>query len=89
MRTNCLDCLDRTNFSQAHISYEFMDKVLLLLLNNYQKENPHVKPCFDMESERGVINQCLQRMWNENGDKLSNQYAGTQSNISGVLEEGK
>ena len=28
-------------------------------------------------------------MWTENGDKLSVQYTGTQSNISGVLEEGK
>ena len=28
-------------------------------------------------------------MWNENGDKLSYQYAGTNSNISGALEEGK
>lgn len=28
-------------------------------------------------------------MWDENGDKLSIQYAGTNSNISGVLEEGK
>ena len=28
-------------------------------------------------------------MWTENGDKLSMQYAGTNSNISGVLEEGK
>ena len=24
-------------------------------------------------------------MWTENGDKLSNQYAGTNSNISGVI----
>ena len=28
-------------------------------------------------------------MWNENGDKLSFQYAGTNSNISGALEENK
>ena len=28
-------------------------------------------------------------MWGENGDKLSLQYTGTNSNISGVLEEGK
>lgn len=28
-------------------------------------------------------------MWTENGDKLSMQYTGTGSNISGVLEEGK
>ena len=28
-------------------------------------------------------------MWTENGDKLSMQYTGTSSNVSGVLEEGK
>ena len=42
-----------------------------------------------MPSEISEIEQSLQRMWDENGDKLSNQYAGTQSNISGVLEDGK
>lgn len=31
----------------------------------------------------------MKHMWDENGDKLSVQYAGTNSNISGVLEEGK
>ena len=28
-------------------------------------------------------------MWNLNGDKLSNQYAGTNSNLSGVIENGR
>jgi hypothetical protein len=28
-------------------------------------------------------------MWTANGDKLSQQYAGTVSNISGVIENGK
>ena len=46
-------------------------------------------PDFDLETEKSTISQSMQRMWDLNGDKLSNQYAGTQSNISGVLEEGK
>ena len=28
-------------------------------------------------------------MWTQNGDKLSQQYTGTNSNISGVIENGK
>ena len=40
-------------------------------------------------SSRTDILDSLQRMWNTNGDKLSHQYTGTNSNISGVLEEGK
>lgn len=31
----------------------------------------------------------FKRMWTTNGDKLSQQYAGTNSNISGVIENGK
>ena len=28
-------------------------------------------------------------MWQENGDRISKLYAGTDSNISGVIENGK
>ena len=35
------------------------------------------------------LKEALKRMWTENGDKLSMQYTGTISNISGALEEGK
>ena len=42
-----------------------------------------------MQAQARELKESLKRMWTENGDKLSQQYAGTGSNISGVLEEGK
>lgn len=31
----------------------------------------------------------MRKMWVSNGNKLSNQYTGTDSNITGVIETGK
>jgi hypothetical protein len=39
--------------------------------------------------DNDVIYDAFKRLWTENGDKLSHQYAGTQSNISGVIENGR
>ena len=35
------------------------------------------------------VEKVFRRMWTENGDKLSNQYTNTNSNIKGVIESGK
>lgn len=87
-RTNCLDCLDRTNFAQANISKLVLKHIFKLLDKKQLEKDPNVK-IFDLETQRKHLYASLKRMWDENGDKLSNQYAGTNSNISGVLEEGK
>jgi hypothetical protein len=31
----------------------------------------------------------MKKMWANNGNKLSHQYTGTNSNITGVIETGK
>lgn len=36
-------------------------------------------------AEKQGIEECMRRMWNGNGDKLSNQYAGTETNNSGAI----
>lgn len=87
-RTNCLDCLDRTNVTQAYISFGLLDHILKQILNNIQKTEPNAR-FFDQEAKQQDLRDALKRMWNENGDKLSEQYTGTNSNISGVLEEGR
>ena len=66
-----------------------MSWILGTLKKDHQQKEPHAPQTWDAESEKREIQLTVQRLWNENGDKLSNQYAGTQSNISGVLEEGK
>ncbi|KAK8735010.1 hypothetical protein OTU49_005783, partial [Cherax quadricarinatus] len=65
MRTNCLDCLDRTNRVQTYLGLDCLNKMLedLGVANN------------------GVIvqrfNAKLEEMWKDNGNRISQIYAGT------------
>ena len=43
VRTNCLDCLDRTNFTQAHISDLVLDAMLNRLKVLVQCNEPNVQ----------------------------------------------
>ena len=57
-------------------------------MKNLKKKDPSAQ-FFDIQAQVRELQEALKRMWTENGDKLSMQYTGTGSNISGVLEEGK
>ena len=65
MRTNCLDCLDRTNRVQTYLGLDTLHKMIeyLGVANN------------------GVIVQRftskLEEMWKDNGNRISQIYAGT------------
>ncbi|VDO73631.1 unnamed protein product [Heligmosomoides polygyrus] len=74
-RTNCMDCLDRTNVVQAMIARESLTDQLLYLgiLNVGQR----VETCADLETS-------FKHLWADNGDECSRQYAGT-----GALKVGK
>ena len=91
IRTNCLDCLDRTNIVQAEISCSLLRQMLDHLKQTEMrlgsKINPHSG--FGGPQEYAFLTEAAKQMWNLNGDKLSNQYAGTNSNMSGVIETGK
>ena len=91
IRTNCLDCLDRTNIVQAEICCalirHFLDHLKQAELSLGSKISPHSG--FGGPQEYAYISDAVRQMWNQNGDKLSNQYAGTNSNLSGVIEHGR
>jgi len=36
-----------------------------------------------------ILTAMLKRFWSNNGDKLSHQYTGSNSNITRVIENGK
>jgi endonuclease/exonuclease/phosphatase family metal-dependent hydrolase len=73
MRTNCLDCLDRTNLIQTIIS----QAALSLFLDNRQERTSS-----DFFSRHGM-------MWADNGDALSKIYAGTGALKSSYTRSGK
>ena len=70
VRTNCLDCLDRTNFTQAHISKHVLKEVLTLIKKKQLESDPHTN-VYDVESQKNDVLDSLKHMWDENGDKLS------------------
>ncbi|KAF9762975.1 Phosphoinositide phosphatase SAC7 [Nosema granulosis] len=69
VRTNCIDCLDRTNLCQFIISHYMLEKMLLEIgiINSQEIANMH------------------RSMWYNNGNNLSLQYAGTSALKSYVV----
>ena len=85
-RTNCLDCLDRTNVIQTRISWLVLQKMLYYL-------NLNVENIFDKEEKffyltNNKFKENFKDIWAENGDEISIQYAGTASTITTVTKTG-
>ena len=86
-RTNCLDCLDRTNVVQTRISWLVLQKMLSYL-------NLNIQNIFDIEEKfftktNNRFKENFKDIWAENGDQISIQYAGTASTITTVTKTGK
>lgn len=73
-RTNCLDCLDRTNLVQTIIS-----QIAFEIFLAQQGEN---RPTSDFWARHGML-------WADNGDALSKIYAGTGALKSSFTRSGK
>ncbi|ORZ20512.1 SacI homology domain-domain-containing protein [Absidia repens] len=74
-RTNCMDCLDRTNLVQNEVSR----KMLLDYLNNKFKDQRTIDRFITAHAN----------LWAENGDGLSKIYAGTGALKSAFTRTGK
>ena len=97
MRTNCLDCLDRTNVTQTKIMMRIVEAILdkLKAENRVNGEksgldqNKMAMLGFGSDNGDGFIFETLKHMWAENGDCISKLYAGTSSTITSVTKTGK
>jgi synaptojanin len=74
-RTNCLDCLDRTNFVQDILSRTALEQCLALI----HREWIHSNTVWSYHRE----------LWAENGDALSRIYAGTGALNTSFTRSGK
>ncbi|KAJ6628885.1 DNase I-like protein [Mycena sp. CBHHK59/15] len=74
-RTNCLDCLDRTNFVQDIVSRTTLEQYILLV----RREWIHSNSLWTHHRE----------LWAENGDALSRVYAGTGALNTSFTRSGK
>jgi hypothetical protein len=70
LRTNCLDCLDRTNAVQMQIAWE---SVMMSKFSSFPKESPLFKEVFT-------------DIWVRNGDAISKGYSGTGSVLSRLVK---
>ncbi|CAJ0596175.1 unnamed protein product [Cylicocyclus nassatus] len=78
VRTNCIDCLDRTNLVQGAISqWVCMQQAQRLGLFGPLCEPPE------------ALVLLLQNMWADNGDVISTQYAGTAALKGDVTRSGE
>lgn len=91
MRTNCLDCLDRTNLIQTKVAYDVLNTILI-------KCGFDIKSIFNADSivlaadnhqtcDQFIIN--LKNVWADNGDLISKHYTGTGSTHTNVTRTGK
>ncbi|XP_022065539.1 synaptojanin-1 isoform X9 [Acanthochromis polyacanthus] len=76
IRTNCLDCLDRTNSVQAFFALEMLPKQL-------EQMNLTEKPQLVARFQ-----EVFRTMWSANGDSISKIYAGTGA-LDGKAKAGK
>lgn len=72
-RTNCLDCLDRTNMIQNIISQKHLENMLRIL---------SIHPSSGLWERHGIL-------WADNGDALSRIYAGTGALKTSFTRKGK
>ncbi|KAI0082404.1 inositol polyphosphate phosphatase [Panus rudis PR-1116 ss-1] len=74
-RTNCLDCLDRTNFVQDILSRTMLEQFLMLIRREWLQS--------------GSLWSYHRELWAENGDALSRIYAGTGALNTSFTRSGK
>ena len=89
MRTNCLDCLDRTNVVQTRISW----KILETMFNFLKIDKKIISEIFNQEEYffsvgNNEFKENFKDIWAKNGDKISIQYSGTASTITTVTKTG-
>ncbi|XP_010550496.1 PREDICTED: phosphoinositide phosphatase SAC6 isoform X2 [Tarenaya hassleriana] len=90
VRTNCIDCLDRTNVTQSMIGRKMLEFQLKRLGVFGAEETISSHPNFD---------ECYKILWANHGDDISIQYSGTpalkgdfvrygQRTVQGILNDG-
>lgn len=83
IRTNCIDCLDRTNVIQTAISRWALFEQLRALVPGLAVIPRHSLQCPDIDLE-----QAFRSIWADNGDHISTLYAGSKAMKRDVTRTG-
>lgn len=94
-RTNCIDCLDRTNVVQSVIGrrvfHSILKQLLELKLINFNKNNQSENgPAFEPIPGNNFSNENIfRKIWSDNADALSKLYSGTPAQKTDFTRYGK
>ena len=80
VRTNCMDCLDRTNVVQSLLASENMQDVLSAF--GVLKEGQRI-------GQQDQFQVIFRNVWADHADLLSKQYAGTGALKTDLTRTGK
>ncbi|KAH7866717.1 hypothetical protein Vadar_023988 [Vaccinium darrowii] len=80
IRSNCIDCLDRTNVTQSYLAQKSLDAQLQRLGELSSME------CISISNEDFEI---FKTLWVEQGDEISLEYAGTHALKRDLVRYGK
>ena len=88
-RTNCLDCLDRTNVIETRISWLVLEK----MFKHLKLDDKNLQIIFNPKENffnkgNNQFKENFKTIWAENGDSISMQYSGTASTITTVTKTG-
>ena len=90
IRTNCLDCLDRTNIIQMRICWIILE----IFFKKLNLDNQSINKIFNStenfftQDTKNEFKEKFKNIWAENGDEISIQYAGTASTHTTVTKTG-
>lgn len=84
-RTNCIDCLDRTNIVQTLISRHFTHQIMIKL--NICSKKSYTGKIFDKFRKNFELQ--FNHLWSNHGDIIANSYAGTGAQKADFTRTGK
>lgn len=76
LRTNCVDCLDRTNVAKTALSLLVVEQQLANISNFWIQGSPVCTGPISLPLE---VQSCIFKSWEELGDFLSMSYAGSKA----------
>lgn len=92
VRTNCLDCLDRTNFFMTKVAAIIFDNQMRSLgvdLTKVFKEDILLQLDNNNIITNHIFIQNFKNIWADNGDYISKFYTGTGSTHTNITRSGK
>ncbi|KAF7559372.1 hypothetical protein G7046_g4776 [Stylonectria norvegica] len=81
MRTNCMDCLDRTNVVQSMFARHVLDRIF--------EDLGLMARGSSFRDEDEAFENLFRNLWADNADVVSNSYAGTGAMKTDVTRTGK